>query len=247
MVRRREEFPEKRELVIGTVKNVNPYSVFISLDEYPGKVGMVHISEVAKKWIKDIRNWAKKGEKVVCLVMDVDKSRDHITLSIKRLSAQDKNRRMQSWKRDDKGEKLLKVLAKDKNMDIDQAYKEIGFDIQENFKDMLEAFELALKKGPDYLERRGISEEWAKEIQKIANERIKIKNIKVSKNIEIKTYDPDGIEKIKKVFKEIIKKYGVEFKYISAPKYSISLTTKDPKEGEKTLNQAIEEIKEKFN
>ncbi|MCD6367842.1 MAG: S1 RNA-binding domain-containing protein [Candidatus Aenigmarchaeota archaeon] len=246
MVKRKEKYPEVGELVIGTVKEVNPYSVFISLDEYPGRVGMIHISEVARKWVRDIRNWAKKGQKTVCLVMDVDKEKDHITLSWKRISDRDKNNRLQRWKRDEKGEKLLSDLAKKKKMSLDKAYEKIGYDLQENFRDMLEPFELALRKGPEYLERRGLSKKWAEEILKIAKERIKIKEVKITKEVEIKSYEPDGIEKIKRAFKEIVKKYGLEFKYLAAPKYALSISTKDPKEGEKILNKAVEEIMKKF-
>lgn len=246
MVKRKHEYPERDELIVGTVKKVNPYSIFVSLDEYPGKVGMIHISEVARKWVRDIRDWAKSGEKVVCLVMDVEKAKGHITLSLKRVSDRDKNNRLQAWKRDQKGENLLKVLAKKKKMTLDEIYKKIGFDIQENFKDMLEAFEVALKRGPEYLERKGIPKKWANEIEEIAKERIKIKEVKVERNVVVNSYEPDGIEKIKKVFQDIVKKYGLEFRYVSAPRYMISLTTKDPKEGGKILDKAVEEIESKF-
>lgn len=246
MVKRKDDFPSRKELIIGTVKNVNPYSIFVDLDEYPGRVGMIHISEVARKWIRDIRNWAKKGQKVVCLVMDIDKSKGHVTLSLKRVSERDKNRRLQEWKRDEKGEKILEDLAKKNKMKLDEAYEKIGFDIQENFRDMLEVFELAIKRGKDYLVRRGIPKKWAKKIKEIAEKRIKLKKTKLVRKIEIRTYEPDGIEKIKKAFKGAKKKYGIDFKYVSAPKYTISLETKNPKKGDKTLDKAAEEIESKF-
>ena len=72
------EWPERREVVIGTVTRVNPYSVFISLEEYGNKEGMVHISEVAGKWVRDIRDFVKVGKKVVALVMNVDLEKQHI-------------------------------------------------------------------------------------------------------------------------------------------------------------------------
>ena len=242
MVRRKNKYPQKGELIIGTVKDINPYSIFVSLDEYPGRIGMIHVSEVARKWVRDIRDWAKKGQKIICLVMGTDESKGHVTLSLKRVSSSQRNRRLQEWKRDEKGEKLLAILAKKNKMSLDEAYEEIGFSIQENFRDMLEAFELALRKGDDFIEERGIPERWAKKIKDIAEEKIKIKEVKVERIIEVQSYEPNGIDIIKKALKDAEKKFGVNIRYVSAPKYNIYLETKDPKEGEKIIERASEEI-----
>ncbi len=242
MVRRKYEYPQEREIIIGTVKNINPYSVFVSLDEYPGKVGMIHVSEIARKWIKDVRNWVKIGEKVVCLVLGVDREKGHVSLSLKRVDDNQKNRRLQTWKRDEKGEKLLRAIAKKKGIELEKAYEEIGYDIQENFKDMLEVFELALRKGADYVEEKGVPREWAGEILEIAREKITIKETKMDEDLEIRSLEPDGVEKIKNVLQKVSRKSGISVKYVSAPKYSISIITKDPKEGEKVLRKSIEEI-----
>jgi len=242
MVRRKFDYPQNGELIIGTVKDINPYSVFVSLDEYPGRVGMIHVSEVARKWIRDVRNFVKKDDKIVCLVLNVDREKDHVTLSLKRLSENEKNKRLQTWKRDEKGEKLLKVLADKKRMTLEKAYEEIGFDIQENFKDMLEVFELAMRKGKEHMEERGIPPSWSSDIKEIAEEKIKIKEIKIEEDVEIRFFSPDGLERIREILMDAGKKNGVSVSYISAPKYRISVSTKDPKEGERILKKSLEEI-----
>ena len=112
MVKRKDGLPSKGEVVIGKVKRVNPYSAFIDLDEYPVE-GMIHISEVARNRVKDIRNWVKEGSTIVCLVLYIDHDKGHINLSLKRLDQYDRNRRLQIWKRDGKGEKFLLTIAKE--------------------------------------------------------------------------------------------------------------------------------------
>lgn len=243
MVRRRYDFPQPREIIIGTVEDINPYSVFVRLDEYPGRVGMIHVSELARKWVRDVRNWVRKGEKVVCLVLGVDREKDHVTLSLKRIADNQKNRRLQAWKRDEKGEKLLGEMAKEKGLTLDKIYEEIGFDIQENFKDMLEVFELALRKGADAIQEKGVPEKWAKDIFKIAGEKITIPEVCIEKEIEVISYEPDGVERIRKVLSEAGKKGKVSISYVSAPKYRVSIVTKEPKEGDKALKKAIDEIR----
>lgn len=243
MVRRKNDYPSEREIVIGTVKDINPYSVFVSLDEYPNRVGMIHVSEIARKWVRDVRNWVKKGEKIVCLVLRVDMEKGHVTLSLKRVADNQRNRRLQAWKRDEKGEKLLKTMGEEKGMDLDKVYEEIGFNLQDNFRDMLEPFETALRRDEDYLRNRGVPDNWVKEIMKLAKEKIKIPEIKLEEDVELRSFAPDGVERIKKILSDVCKRNGIEVNYVSAPKYRLFLVTKDPKEGGKVIRASMEEIR----
>ncbi|MFP4116004.1 MAG: S1 RNA-binding domain-containing protein [Candidatus Aenigmatarchaeota archaeon] len=245
MVRRNEEFPPRGELVVGTVKEVNPNSVFVQLDEY-GKKGMIHISEIAKKWVRDIRNWVNLDEKIVCKVKDVRKDEGQIDLSLKDVSDRNKNRRMQSWKRDERGEDFLKKLAESKDLSMDEIYEEIGFSLQENFKDMLEPFEIAVRKGVEELEKRGLDQEWAEELKKTGEKNLKIKMEEVKGRFTLRTWEPDGIELIRKSLLDVEEKSGVDFKYISAPEYEIVKEVKDLKRGEEVLEESIEELRRKF-
>lgn len=65
----RNDFPEEGDIIIGNVIDVKSFGAFIELLEYPGKEGMVHISEVSSGWIKNIRDHIKKGQRVVAKVM----------------------------------------------------------------------------------------------------------------------------------------------------------------------------------
>ncbi len=41
---------------MATVKEVFDQGAYLTLDEYEGKEGMVHISEIASGWVKNIRS-----------------------------------------------------------------------------------------------------------------------------------------------------------------------------------------------
>jgi len=72
MPRRAREFPEEGEFVIATVKSIHNYGAFLSLDEYSGKDGFMHISEVAPTFVRNIRDYLKEGQKIVAKVIRVD-------------------------------------------------------------------------------------------------------------------------------------------------------------------------------
>lgn len=237
------EWPQRGELVIGTVTRVNPYSAFISLEEYPGKEGMIHISEVAGKWVRDIREFVKTGKKVVVLVMVVDKEKSHIALSLKRVKRYDAEEKMKEYKNDLKAGKMLEVVAKRLKMNPEESQEKIGTKLEEIFGEIFKAFQMSLtSEGYDLLLRKGVSEEWAREIRSVAQQQMELKEVEIKGTLELKCFNPDGIETIKKILSDAKKRYEINIKYISAPKYSLSFKTKDAKLGERKLREAADEI-----
>jgi len=82
-----------------TVTKVFNQGAFMRLDEYGGEEGMVHVSEVASGWIKNIRDYVREGQKVVCKVLAVDPKRKHIDLSIRRVKDSERRWKVQQLKR----------------------------------------------------------------------------------------------------------------------------------------------------
>ncbi|MDT8715750.1 RNA-binding protein S1 [Clostridium sp. 19966] len=66
-------------IIEGTVINITNFGAFIDVE---GKTGLVHISEVADTFVKDIRDHLKEQDKVKVKVISVDDN-GKISLSIK--------------------------------------------------------------------------------------------------------------------------------------------------------------------
>ena len=105
----REGWPEPGDLLVCTVTQVVDFGAFVTLDEYPGKQGLIHISEVASGWIKYIRDHVREGQKIVCKVLNVDRSRHHIDLSLKDVNEHQRREKIQEWKADQKSWKWLQM------------------------------------------------------------------------------------------------------------------------------------------
>ena len=173
MPKKPSDWPERNELVIGTVVRVNPYSAYISLEEYGNKEGMIHISEAARKWIKDIREVIKEGQKIVVLVLDVDKEKKHITLSFKRVNKRSAEEKLKGFKREQKAEKMLAQVAKEMGLSLEKTYEEIGFKLQEEFGELFKAFQMSqTQQGYELLIRKGVPEKWVKVIKEIAEKQM---------------------------------------------------------------------------
>lgn len=72
---------EVGEILEGRVTGVTKFGAFVELPE--GNTGMVHISEVAPVFVKEIRNYVKEDQKVKVKVLSIGES-GKISLSMKR-------------------------------------------------------------------------------------------------------------------------------------------------------------------
>lgn len=72
---------EKDKIVVGYVTGVEKYGIFVSLDNYYS--GLIHISEVSTKYVKNINSYAYVGENIKVRILDLDKEKKHAKLSIK--------------------------------------------------------------------------------------------------------------------------------------------------------------------
>ncbi|WP_238883689.1 S1 domain-containing RNA-binding protein [Clostridium sp. YIM B02551] len=71
----------------GTVVNITNFGAFVEVE---GKTGLVHISEVADSFVKDIRQHLKEQDKVKVKVISIDDN-GKISLSIKQANPQRKS------------------------------------------------------------------------------------------------------------------------------------------------------------
>src|SRR5690606_38918467 len=105
------EWPESGELVVCTVKDVKDFAAFVNLDEYPGRVGLIPVPEVAAGWIKYIRDHIREGQKVVCKVLHVETQRGHIDLSLKDVNEHQHREKIREWKNESKARKWIGFAA----------------------------------------------------------------------------------------------------------------------------------------
>ncbi len=238
LIIKRDGYPSKGEIVIGTVTRVLDFGAFVSLDEYENKEGLVHISEVAPGWIKDIRDYVKKGQKVVCKVLDVNPKRGHIDLSIKDVNERQRKEKVLQWKNEMKAFKWLEIAGEKAGVNRDELIK-VGKKLIRKFDTVYGAFEEVAFEGYEVISKL-VGESLAKAMAEIAQENIKPPKVKVRGYFELRSNAPDGVERIKKALMEAYKHAkDVEMKleYVGAPRYRIIVEAEDYKIAEKALKK----------
>src|SRR5947209_10070348 len=102
-------FPEVGDLVVATVKRVEDYGAYVKLDEFAGIEGLVHISEMATTWVRNIRDHAREGQKLVLKGLRVNPQRNQKDLSLRRVTGREKTEK----KREGKKERTAEANPKD--------------------------------------------------------------------------------------------------------------------------------------
>jgi len=238
----REGWPEPGSLVVCTVTQVVDFGAFVSLDEYSGKQGLIHISEVASGWIKYIRDHVREGQKIVCKVLNVDTSRHHIDLSLKDVNEHQRREKIQEWKADQKAWKWLEMAYKDKPDDV----KRVADALVAAYDSLYLAMEEAAISGAEALTSAKLSEEDIKILESLSRDNVKLPSVDISGYVDITSPAPDGVEVIKKALKQAKrikdKTATLTITYVGAPRYRIHVVAPDYKNAESVLKKAAQSV-----
>ena len=242
----KKEYPEEGELVVGTAVKVQNFGAFVTLDEYPGREGFIHIAEIATGWVKRIKNHIKEKQKVVCKVMHVDMKKDHVDLSLKRVNEHQRRDKIQEWKNSQKSEKLFEMVAKQIGKSVEQCYKDFANDLIKKYGTLYGAFEECAY-DPETLKNDGFKGDWLKDFEEVAKTSISIPFVDIKGYISVTSWLPDGINYIKEILSEAeeseYEDVEIQVKYIGAPQYIITVKAPDYKIAEDEMKKAVEKIK----
>jgi len=118
----KSDAPEVGELVIGLVKRVERYGAYLDLLEYPGWEGLVHVSEISLKWIRNIRDYLREDQREVFKVLRVDRGAKQVDASLRRVTQKEREWKMIEWKRRQKLIRILGLLAEKTGRSEEEIY-----------------------------------------------------------------------------------------------------------------------------
>lgn len=237
-------FPEEGELVVGTVREVQNFGAFVTLEEYPGKEGFVHIREVAPGWVKRIRDYVREKQRVVCKVQGVDTKKGHVDLSIKATNEHQKRETIQAWKNEQKADNFLKILAEREKTTPEKLLEQYGRMLIEKFGTLFQAFQEAAAYGEEVFTQEGVKGAWIPGFVAFAKENIQAQFVDITGFVDIQSPAPDGVKHVAKALKQAEKSefddVEIEVTYMGAPHYRVTVKAPDFKIAEEQLKNAAD-------
>lgn len=200
----------------------------------------IHISEVSPGWIRNIREHIKEGQKVVGKIMRVEPESGQIDLSLKRVSEADKKSKQELFKQEKRAQKLVEVAARKIGKTYEDAKKELVPILLEGYDSVYPALaDLA----EDKLKVQ-VPKKWFEPLSAVVKEEIKPKQVEIRASLHLKSYAPDGIERVKKALKKVLELPGANVHYLGAPNYYINVVAADFKSAEKILKKAEDSLQD---
>ncbi len=89
--------PKVGELVLARIEKVAQFSAQCKLIEYNDIDAFLPIREVSSGWIKNIHEFIHKGQIVVCRIIFIDKEKNSIDVSIKKVNSEDSKEKMNAY------------------------------------------------------------------------------------------------------------------------------------------------------
>lgn len=237
-------YPDPGQLVVGEVTTVEDFGVFIDLQEYDDKEGLVHISEVASGWIKNVRDHVREGQTVVCKVLDIDEGSQQIDLSLKDVNDHQRKEAIQRWKNEQKADNWMGVAFGEDLSDAE--YGRIANALLEEHPSLYDAFEQAAIRGPEAIEEADLRDEEREAIVETARDNVSVPYVSVTGYVDLTCPDSDGVDGIKDALKaatgngDIPDEVELDVEYVGAPEYRIRVKAPNYKVAERELEASAD-------
>lgn len=235
-------WPEPGQLVVGTVTSIEDFGVFVDLEEYEDKRGLVHISEVASGWIKNMRDHVREDQTAVCKVLSVDKSSQQIDLSIKDVNDHQRKEAIQRWKNEQKADNWMTIAFGEELSD--EEYGRLANELLDTFGSLYDAFEQAAIRGPEALDETELTADEREQLVETARENVSVPYVSVTGYVDLHCGTPNGVDVIQEALQnaegngEVPDEVELAVTYVGAPEYRIRVRAPSYKIAERELEES---------
>ena len=246
-------WPEVGDLVVCKVADIEDFGVFCNLQEYEEKKGLIHISEVASGWIKNIRDHVRTGHLTVCKVLTVNEANHQIDLSLKDVNDHQRSEKIQEWKNEQKADKWLE-MALDSDLSTDQFIQTASI-LLETYDSLYGAFEQAAIDGKSAFDGLDLGKKEINSIVSTAIENVALSQVSISGYVDLECSSPNGIDSIRETIQSaeedliLPEDVTLEIMYVGSPEYLLKIVAPNYKLAESLLetysNHLIETITQK--
>jgi translation initiation factor 2 subunit 1 len=243
MAAENDEWPEEGEIVVCVISEVKKNGAYATIEKYGNKEGFIFVGEIAAGWVKNIRGFVRKGQRVAAKVIKVKKDRKAVELSLKSVSEERRREAMQKWKNENRATQLLGIVG-DRVKWSESETSEMSNELVESFGDLYTSFEeCAIDEAA--LKDSGFKGDWCKVFIELAVENIIPPFVNIRGFFEIQVVTEDGIEVIREALSaaeeagtDIEEETVLTCHYDGAPRYRIEIKAPDYKSAESAWQAA---------
>ncbi|MCL4373673.1 MAG: S1 RNA-binding domain-containing protein [Candidatus Marsarchaeota archaeon] len=227
--------PKIGEFIIAQISKVMPFGAYCTLPEYNNLEVFLPIKEISSGWIKNIHEFIREGQMVVCTVAYYDKERNTVDVSIKKVPQGKAKEKIRQYNLEKRLQAMLHQVLKSQHADSDEArikeqlLSEFGSYVNFAENTLSDTAEFKSSKLP-----KKVKEAFLEQLEHIQ----KNKKYEVSYIATVYTTNAmNGATDLRNALGKAAKT-GVDIKYISAPKYRIMAAGTDYSDAEGKIKKA---------
>jgi len=231
------------------VENVENLGAYVTLLEYSKIEGMVLLSELSRRRIRSINKLIRVGRKEVVLVLRVDSDKGYVDLSKRRVPADDVAEFENKYNKAKHVHSILYNVAKRLNVLLLDLYEVVAWPLYERFTHAYDAFKIALvHQEKVFTKEMNLPDNILQALLRDIKLKMASKPKKIRADVEVQCFTQEGIDAIKAGLiagRDMAKeKYDVDvsIKLVAPPRYVLSMTHLDEKQGIKILQDAIDTV-----
>lgn len=260
----RNSYPAKGDIVVVEVKKIQGIvAATCQMLEYNNLEAMLLLSELQRRRIRSVKKVIKEGRQEIVRVIKVNKDKQFVDLSKKRVDPEDIPPCEEKWNKSKASHSIMRqvaVLSKGKSdYSMKQLYKLFGWEVAKDYGHLYDGFKSAFHNWDAFLEKYpDIPEDVRDDLKKNIDKRLKPQMVTVRAKVEITCFTVEGVEAIKRGLRAGLavcdeKDSGIEFddedtqlkiKLVAPPLFTVSVSTYEPDKGTKLVNKAVEAVKQ---
>jgi len=258
----RNSYPQKGDIVVVEVKKIQGIvAATCAMLEYNNLEAMLLLSELQRRRIRSVKKVIKEGRQEIVKVIKVNKDKQFVDLSKKRVDPEDIPPCEEKWNKSKASHSIMRqvaVLSAGK-YSMKQLYKLFGWEVAKDYGHLYDGFKSAWNDWEAFLEKYpAIPEDVRGFLKKNIDKRLKPLMVTVRAKVEITCFTVEGVEAIKRSLRAGLaltkseEKESLEFddkdtnlsiKLVAPPLFTVSVSTYEPAKGMKLVNKAVEAMK----
>ncbi len=241
MIKRRG-LPDEDELILCTVKKLLPHCAFVRLDEYESVEGMLHVSEVSLRGVRNIKDHLSEDKSLVCKVLKVN-PRGEVDVSLKRVKIIEMKRKLNEARTNKRVYKLIEHAVKKAKLQ-NSVVKSIVRNAREEFGSLAELYDAMKEDGVLVISKLRLKPSVHSVLEKSFTEMLEQVKVIIKRKLVITCNQGNGIERIKKLLSNVKSSndYSVKITYLGSPKYLFSIISRNYKVAENAYSGILNDL-----
>ncbi|VEL33537.1 unnamed protein product [Protopolystoma xenopodis] len=247
------QFPSCNEVVVVTVKSIEPMGSYVDLLEYKNIGGLILHSELSRRRIRSLNKLVRVGKNEIVLVIRVDSSKGYIDLSKRRVAPEEISKCQERFAKAKAVNQIIRHVAEKlgykKDEELEELCRNTCWYFDRKYGKSGASYDVFKKAvtNPSVLDECSIEEPVKELLLQDIRHRLMPQAVKIRADFEVSCFTYEGIDAVKRALRAGLylstEEMPIKINLMAPPLYVLTAQTLEWNEGLAHLNNVLSAIK----